>query len=102
MKAIFRSVSACALVALACLAIAGCGSKVKGNTYDGGIVSIAFASDGKATYSAGPISTECTYTESGSKVTLTCSGQPAVFTVDSDGNLNAPPDSMLGKFTKRK
>jgi hypothetical protein len=101
-KAILKQISACAIVALACLAVAGCGSKVKGNTYDGGIVSIAFASGGKATFSTGPISNDCTYTESGSKVTVNCQGQPVDFTLDSDGNLNAPPESLIGKLTKRK
>lgn len=97
----FRFVAAVA-VTLVCLFATACGSKVKGNTYESGFISIAFQSGGKATFASGPISTDCTYSESGSKVTLTCNGQPAVFTVNGDGNLDAPAESMMGTLTKKK
>lgn len=100
-RLLFRFVAAVA-VTLFCLFATACGSKVKGNTYESGFISVSFQSGGKATFASGPISTDCTYTESGSKVTLTCNGEPAVFTVDSDGNLNAPAESMMGKLSKKK
>ena len=90
-----------AAIALLCLSITGCGSKVKGNTYESFPISIAFQSSGKAVFSSGPIGTDCTYDESGSKVTLTCGPQTMVLTIDSDGNLNGPPES-IGKLTKKK
>ncbi|HTB98688.1 MAG TPA: hypothetical protein VK716_16875 [Terracidiphilus sp.] len=100
MKAFLRNLSACAAIALACLALAGCGSKVKGNTYVSDPISISFASGGKATFASGPIGTDCTYTESGSKVSLTCTAQTMELTVDSDGNLVGPPE--IGKLIKKK
>jgi hypothetical protein len=94
-------ISSGALLVFLSLSLTACGSKVKGNTYDSFPISIAFKSGGKATFSSGPVGTDCTYDESGSKVTLTCGPQSMVLTVDSDGNLNGPPDSV-GKLTKRK
>ena len=96
-----RTLSAGVAAALLCISLAACGSKVKGNTYDSFPISIAFESGGKAVFSSGPVGTDCTYDESGSKVTLTCGPQSMVLTVDGDGNLNGPPESV-GKLTKRK
>jgi hypothetical protein len=74
--------------------LTGCGGKVEGNTYagNGGVVQIEFKSGGKAYVSTGPVSTPCTYTESGK----------TVFTVDDDGALNGPQGGMLGRLTKKK
>jgi hypothetical protein len=85
-------------------AFAGCGGKVEGNTYagNGGVVQIEFKSGGKAYVSTGPVSTACTYTESGKTVTLVCEGDKTVFTVDEDGALNGPQGGMLGRLTKKK
>jgi len=96
-----NSLFAGAAVGLLCVFLTGCGSKVKGNTYESFPISIAFQSGGKAVFSSGPIGTDCTYDESGSKVTLTCGPQSMVLTMDSDGNLNGPPES-IGKLTKKK
>jgi hypothetical protein len=96
-----RSVSACAAALVLCLTLAGCGSKVKGNTYESFPISIAFQSGNKAVFSSGPIGTDCTYDESGSKVTLKCGPQTMELTIDSDGNLNGPPES-IGKLTRKK
>ena len=52
--------------------------------------------------STGPVSTPCTYTESGKTVTLVCEGDKTVFTVDDDGALNGPQGGMLGRLTKKK
>ena len=95
-----RSIFALAAIGLLCLTLAACGSKVKGNTYESFPISIAFQSGGKAVFSSGPIGSDCTYDESGSKVTLTCGPQSMVLTIDSDGNLNGPPES-IGKLIKK-
>ena len=102
MRASLRNVSAGATVALLCLAAVGCGSKVKGNTYEEGPISIAFQSGGKATFASGPIGTDCTYTESGSKVTLNCGPQTMLLAVNDDGSLTGPAESGLDKLVKRK
>jgi hypothetical protein len=84
--------------------LTACGSKVEGNTYagNGGIVSVEFKSGGKAFVATGPVSTPCTYTESGKTVTLICERDKTVFTVDDDGALIGPPDGFLGRLTKKK
>jgi hypothetical protein len=89
---------------LSAVPLTGCGAKVEGNTYagNGGIVQIEFKSGGKAYVSTGPVSTPCTYTESGKTVTLVCEGDKTVFTVDDDGSLNGPQGGMLGRLTKKK
>jgi type IV secretory pathway TrbL component len=84
--------------------LAGCGGKVQGNTYagNGGVVQVEFKSGGKAYVSTGPVSTACTYTESGKTVTLVCESDKTVFTVDDDGALIGPPGGMLGRLEKKK
>ena len=84
--------------------VSGCGGKVEGNTYagNGGVVQIEFKSGGKAYVSTGPVSTPCTYTESGKTLTLICEGDKTVFTVDDDGALNGPQGGFLGRLTKKK
>jgi hypothetical protein len=84
--------------------MAGCGGKVEGNIYtgNGGVVTVEFKSGGKAYVATGPVSTPCTYTESGKTVTLICEGDRTVFTVDDDGALIGPQGGMLGRLTKKK
>ena len=84
--------------------VTGCSGKVEGNTYtgNGGVVQIEFKSGGKAYVSTGPISTPCTFTESGKTVTLICEGDRTVFTVDDDGALIGPQGGFLGRLTKKK
>jgi hypothetical protein len=96
-----KSVSAGAAALIFCVSLSGCASKVKGNTYDAFPISIAFNSGGEAVFSSGSVATDCTYDESGSKVTLNCGPQSMVLTIDSDGNLNGPAEN-IGKLTKRK
>jgi len=81
-----------------------CAAGVAGNSYagNGGVVQIDFKSGGKAYVSTGPISTPCTYSESGKTVTLVCEGDKTVFTIDDDGALIGPPDGLLGRLTLKK
>lgn len=83
------------------LALGGCGEgSVEGSTYEGadGSVKIEFKSGGKAFASLGGISSECSYTQSGKSVTLSCQGEKDVFTVNDDGSLSGPP----ARLTKKK
>jgi hypothetical protein len=84
-------------------AIAGCGSSVAGSTYEGngGVVKIEFKSGGKAYVSTGPVTTTCSYSESGKKVSMICEGDTTVFTIEDDA-LNGPPEGMLARLTKKK
>jgi len=99
-----KSLLAAAAVALLCVGAAGCGSGVKGHTYSGpnGMVQISFQSDGKATAAMGPMSSACTYTQSGNNITLICEGDTEQLTLNSDGSLSGPPDGMLAHLTKTK
>jgi hypothetical protein len=94
----FTIFAALGLLPAAC----GGGGGVQGNTYagNGNVVKIEFKSGGKAFVSTGPISTECTYSESGKAVTLTCEGDKTQFTVDADGALIGPPGGMMARLTK--
>ncbi len=99
-----RSVLAAAAGLLMCLCVVACGSGVKGHTYaaPGGMVQISFESDGKATTTMGPMSSACTYTQSGNNIALTCEGDTEQLTLNSDGSLSGPPDGMLAHLTKTK
>ena len=104
MKAKIQNGLAAASLALMCLCVAACGSGVQGHTYadNVGMVKIAFQSGGKAVTTMGPLTATCTYTQSGSQVTLTCADQTTQLAVGSDGSLNGPQDGMLNKLTKVK
>jgi len=84
-------------------AMIGCGSKIEGSTYEGngGVVKIEFKSSGKAYVSTGPVTTTCSYSESGKKVSMVCEGDTTVFTIEDDA-LDGPPDGMLARLTKKK
>ena len=99
-----QRVLAAAAVTLVCFGAAACGSGVKGHTYSGpnGMVQISFASDGKATATMGPMSSACTYTQSGNNISLICEGDTEQLTLNSDGSLSGPPDGMLAHLTKTK
>ena len=88
------------------LLLAACGksSAVAGSTYGaaGGALTVEFKSDGKATTTIGGLAADCTYTEDSKAVTLTCQGQPLVLGINDDGTLSAPPESMMGKLTKKQ
>jgi len=92
-----------AAAALVCLGLAGCGNNVKGHSYAAadGSVTINFQSSGTAAVTMGPIPVTCTFTQSGKQVNLTCGGQTEVLTVNSDGSLDGPPDT-IGHLTKVK
>ena len=81
-----------------------CGGSTQGHTYsgNGGVVKIEFKSGGKAFVATGPVSTPCTYSESGKTVTLICVGDTTVFNVDDDGALIGPPDGLMGRLTQEK
>lgn len=104
MKTIFRQARILAIACSTCLIVAGCGKSVSGSTYEnnGGAVSVAFQSGGKAVATIAGAAVDCTYTEDSKAVTLTCEGQPAVLTINDDGSLSAGPDSMLGRLTKKQ
>ena len=94
-----------ALMAIVSVCSTACsGAKAEGHTYtgNGGVVKIEFKSDGKAFLSTGPVSTPCTYSESGKTLALTCEGEKTDFTIDDDGALIGPPDGMLARLTKEK
>lgn len=103
MKPFVNAIAIAVLAALSVIAT-GCGGKVQGNTYqgNGGVVSIEFRSEGKAFVSTGPVTTSCTYTESGKTVTLICNGDKVTFTIDEDGALNGPSGGFLSRLTKKK
>jgi len=92
------------VAALLCLSTVGCGTNVSGHTYGtaGGGVTIEFQSGGKAVTSLGPMSSQCTYTQSGKQVSLVCEGDTTLLTIGDDGSLDGPPDGMLGHLTKLK
>jgi hypothetical protein len=82
-----------------------CGeASVEGSTYEGngGVVKIEFQSSGKASAWMGPVSSPCTYDQSGKTVTLSCQGDKDVFIVNDDGSLSGPPNGMLAHLTKKK
>jgi hypothetical protein len=102
-NSMFQRVSFITLALAASLILNACGKSVSGNTYAGADgVTVAFQSGGKATTALGGIKSDCTYTEDGKTVSLTCEGgEPAALTINDDGSLSGPPDGMLAKLTKQ-
>ena len=86
------------------LLLVACGKSVSGSTYAGanGALKIEFQSGGKAIVTIAGQPGDCTYAEQGKQVTVTCEGQPIVFTQNDDGSLSAPAGGMLtGTLTKQ-
>ena len=103
MKRPFEGSTPAAFVLLMVMA-ATCDAGVQGHTYadNGGVVKIEFKPNGKAYVATGPVSTPCTYTESGSNVSLVCENDKTVFKIDDDGALLGPPDGFMGRLTQEK
>jgi hypothetical protein len=99
-----KSLVAALTVTLGCFFAMACSSGVKGHTYagPGGMVQIEFQSDDKAFASLGGMTSNCTYTQNGNKITLICEGDTEQLTLGSDGALSGPPDGMLARLTKLK
>jgi hypothetical protein len=94
------------LIAAAVILVAGCGksSSVEGNTYEatGGDVKIEFQSGGKAVTSIGPMSSNCTYTQTGKTINLSCENEKLELTLNDDGSLAGPPNGFAARLTKKK
>lgn len=92
----FRRVTLGALIALASVGVAGCGSKLNG-TYENpnGIMSVEFKS-GKAYVTMMFGTVESDYEVKGDKIILHTGNQNLVLTRNGDGTLSGP----MGKMTK--
>jgi hypothetical protein len=103
-RASFGRLWTAAAVAWVCVCATGCGNSVKGHTYTGNgqLVSIQFQSGGKAYVSMGPMTSTCTYTQSGNNIALVCEGDTEQLALAGDGSLNGPPDGMLAHLTRVK
>lgn len=101
-ESISRAMVVTAIVGICATACGG--PTAEGHIYagGGGVVKIEFKSGGEAHMSMGPISTPCTYSQSGKTLTLTCEGETTEFKVDDDGALIGPPDGMLARLTQEK
>ena len=93
-----------AALTAASLVLAVCSRSVEGQTYQGpgGGLQIEFQPGGKAYEAMGPLSTACSWSQSGATINLTCGGDQTVFTVDSDGALLGPPNGFLTRLTRKK
>ncbi len=92
-----------AILAAACLALTGCGSKVRDRTYQSqdhsALVQVEFKSGGKAYVFSGPPAHPCIYRETDTKLALLCDDATTVFSVSEDGVLTGPPDSQMARLT---
>ena len=105
MKSTASTVARCLVLFAATAGIStDCLAGVAGSSYagNGGVVQIDFKPGGKAYIATGPVSTLCSYSESGRTVTLVCEGDKTVFKIDDDGALIGPPDGLLGRLTLKK
>src|SRR4051812_49439957 len=77
----------------------GWAQTVQGGTYEdnGGVLRVEFQSGGKAFMAMGPMSTPCTWKQSGKTVNLACQGDNTDFTVNDDGSLSGPPEGFAAR-----
>jgi hypothetical protein len=88
------------VLALCGLATA-CGSKLNGTyTNPSGIAMLEIKSGGKATMGLGGETRECTYTEDGKQLRLTCGGDRIAVRINDDGSLFMP--GFAGVMRKSK
>ena len=68
-----------------------CGSKLNGTyTNPSGIAMLELKSGGKATMGLGGETRDCSYTEDGKQVRLSCAGDKISLRINDDGSLFAP------------
>ena len=88
-------------VGLGAVLVAGCGSKLNGTyTNASGIAMLELKSGGKATMGLGGEAKDCTYTEDGKQIRLTCFGEQISLRINDDGTLFAP--GFVGVMKKSK
>jgi len=86
--------------ALACLALIACGQSGLSGTYaaKGGGMRLDFGSGNTVSITMAGQTAQGTYKIDGKQVTVTFEGQQAIFTIDSDGCLDA--EGGFGKLCK--
>ena len=100
MQAICGALRLAVGVGLSILAI-GCGSKLNGTyTNPSGIAMLELKSGGKATMGLGGETRDCTYTEDGKQVRLSCAGDKISLRINDDGSLFAPGFAGVMRKTK--
>ena len=58
--------------------------------------------DGKAHFSLSGVGGDCSYTQTGDSIALTCEGETSQLTLGADGALSGPPDSFMTRMTRAK
>jgi len=96
-----RGVQRLAVVLGCCGLVVGCGSKLTGTyTNATGIVMLELKSGGKATMGLGGETKDCTWSEDGKQIHLTCAGDRIPLRLNDDGSLFAP--GFIGVMKKSK
>ena len=102
----FHARSLFLLSALAGLVVSGCHSGPSGTYTDGtGTVILELKGGGSANFTFLNQVQDCSYSSSGTQLTLTCKGDatgPTVFTIHDDGTLTGPPGSFMPPLRKEK
>ena len=97
MPGVQRLVAVLALCGLA----AGCGSKLTGTyTNPSGIAMLELKSGGKAVMGLGGETRDCTYTEDGKQLHLTCGRDKIAVRINDDGSLFMPGFAGIMRKTK--
>ncbi len=99
-----RALVTAAILFSLCYTIAGCASGNQGTyTEPGGNYVLVLKSSGKADLTAANVTTPCTYTQTGSTITLTCEDfdDSIILTLHDDGSLTSPPGSLLPTLRKK-
>jgi len=102
----FRKVFLASILAGLCLAV-GCGSSAEGKYRDPTGSIVAEFKDGKAYIALGAYAVDGTYKIEGDKIIATGKfglmlPNPCVFTINKDGTIDGPRDSMIPRLEKAK
>lgn len=104
---VFRRTVLSALILAAFLCMNACMGCLPGNmegTYAdaSGAFRLELKSGGKATLTTLNSPTACTYKKDGKQLTVVCETQTLAFTIQDDGSLLPPQESMIGPLKKGK
>jgi len=105
-QSILRRTVLSALI-LAAILLNACSACPPGNlqgTYTdaSGAFKLELKSGGKATLTALNSPADCTYKKDGKQLTVVCETQTLAFTIQDDGSLMPPQESMIGPLKKSK
>jgi hypothetical protein len=101
MKTGYFRTSLLAIVGAFALTVAACNPVTGTYTGANGAMSLELKSNGGATFTMMGQASDCTWSQEGNQIRVTCEGDTTVFTRQKDGSLVPPPGARIEPLKKK-